>query len=102
MVSLVDGGLPRARLRFGDVLAVNDLAALLEVALLGPAFWLLSGAVDYERTSQRAGFEIGLHVRGSRVVLRTRETDQHLRNADGSNVEAINVYHAPKARPRAR
>lgn len=70
------------------------------VLLFGPAFTLLPSAEDHSRQSAGAEFDMGLDVRGRQVLFTTEITDGHRVDADGANVEAINVCFNPEVELR--
>jgi hypothetical protein len=82
---------------------VRDLARfsnLWSLLIFGPAYALLPSEADHGRQSEGASFELHVRVRGEPVILTTESTNRHSKQADGANIEAINVFCTPKSAPR--
>lgn len=92
IIGFTHGTIPAEAVKFMD-LARSSKA--WNVLLFGPAHALLPSAEDHSRQSAGAEFDMALDIRDKKVLFTTEMTDGHQVDADGANVEAINVCFAP-------
>ncbi|KIX03186.1 uncharacterized protein Z518_06738 [Rhinocladiella mackenziei CBS 650.93] len=83
-------------------LGLRDLAisaSFWPLVIFGPAYTLLPSEEDHDRQSMGAKFELGVRVRGKKVIFTTETTDRHNTKPDGTNVGSINVCHEIPSMP---
>ena len=83
------------KVRFRDLVEIASLVDMMLFLLFGPAYSLLPSEADQSRVSTGAQFTLATSVRSATLVLTTGGTDNHSKDEQGVNIEAINACYRP-------